>query len=145
MKRSRSDIRSDIRSDLSSSNQPLGVDEIVQALQKSCSSGIGSSSGSSGIYYAFFGRNREFTYHFVPNMDDLIENIPKHYGESIVANDLYECKNYEHATGLRCDEYLVFGTNQLLEAFRTEINLRSPQHEDEEGESEGGGEGGEEK
>jgi hypothetical protein len=100
-----------------SNHPPLDVNQIVQGLQKGC---------ESGIYYAYFGRDQEFTYHFVPTLNDLIENIPEFWDEPIVTNDLYDCEQYQHATGLRCDEYLVFPTHQILEDFRAEIARREP-------------------
>jgi len=96
----------------------LEPEDIVQSLQKGCTEG-------DGIFYAYFGREREYTFHFAKSLNDVIENIP--YITELTIDDVYkDTTEYSGRIDFRSDEWIVFPNEGIVDKFCAEIIRRSP-------------------
>ena len=87
---------------------------------------------NGGIFYAYFGRDREYTYHHSKTMNDVIDNLPYH--NELCEDDL--CKNTTDdgcRIDFRSDEWIIFPNESFVDEFCDEIIRRSPSdyHEDQ--------------
>lgn len=95
--------------------------DIVDNLQYGC---------EKGYFYAYFGRDNEYSFHYADCISNIIENIP-HYND-LYKEDIYKNKfDLEWQIDFRCDEWIVFANKSIADLFYNELMSRLTICEDE--------------
>ena len=97
-------------------------EEIPKLLQK---------HSAGGIFYAYFGREREYTYHTAKTISDVIDNIP--YKNELCEDDLYKNTTKDSCRiDFRCDEWIIFPDESFVDKFCDEVKRLSPSNDNDE-------------